>query len=195
LKIPENKSDLFLAKLDKIQTAYSAPQMLGYHKIRRGETLSSIANRYGTTVNAIARTNNISRTHRIIAGRMIKVPKSGASAQSITNSATASKKQTSVRYTVRKGDSLWVIARKFSTTTKDIMAANSLSSATLHVGQTLTITPSKKSTAAPSYYYVKSGDSPFLIAKKHNMSLNRLLGLNRLSKTCKIFPGQKLIVE
>lgn len=88
-----------------------------------------------------------------------------------------------------------MIAKKFSTTTKDIMAANSLSSATLHVGQTLTITPSKKSTAALSYYYVKSGDSPFLIAKKHDMSLNRLLGLNRLSKTCKIFPGQKLIVE
>ncbi len=43
LKIPENKSDQFLAKLDKIKTAYAAPQMLGYHKIRRGETLSSIA--------------------------------------------------------------------------------------------------------------------------------------------------------
>jgi membrane-bound lytic murein transglycosylase D len=157
--------------------------------------LSSIASRYGTTVNAIARTNNISRAHRIIAGRVIKVPKSGTSAQTSTNSAAASKKQTPVRYTVRKGDSLWVIARKFSTTTKDIMAANSLSSATLQVGQTLTITPSKKSTVSPSYYYVKSGDSPFLIAKKHNMSLNRLLGLNRLSKTCKIFPGQKLIVE
>lgn len=195
LKIPEQKSDLFLARLDKIKTAYSAPQLLGYHKIRRGETLSSIAERYGTTVNTIARANNIHRTHRIIAGNVLKVPNSGAVSQKSQNHSKSSNTKTPVRYTVQKGDSLWVIARKFSTTTKEIMAANNLSSATLHIGQVLTVTPSKKSSTAPAYYYVKSGDSPFLIAKKHHMSLNRLLALNRLDKTCKIFPGQKLVVE
>jgi membrane-bound lytic murein transglycosylase D len=195
LKIPENKSDLFLAKLDNIKAAHSTPQLVEYHKIRRGETLSSIAARYGTSVNVIARANNISRTHRIIAGNVIKVPSSGATSQGSNPSAAAPKKQSPVRYTVQKGDSLWVIARKFSTTTKEVMAVNHLSNATLHVGQVLTITPSKKSLTAPVYYHVKSGDSPFLIAKKYNMSLDRLLALNRLSKTCKIFPGQKLVVE
>lgn len=195
LKIPENKSDLFLAKLDNIKTAHATPQMVGYHKIRRGETLSSIATRYGTTVNVIARANNISRTHRIIAGDVIKVPSSGTASQGGTASNAASNEQTPVQYKVKKGDSLWVIARNFSTTTKEIMRANNLSNATLRVGQVLTITPSKKYSASPAYYHVKSGDSPFLIAKKHNMSLNRLLSLNRLSKTSKIFPGQKLIVE
>ena len=196
LKIPANKSELFLARIDKIKTAYSAPQLLGYHKIRRGETLSSIATRYGTSVSAIARANNIHRTHRIIAGTSIKVPSSGTKAHNAgsSNSATT-KKQVPVRYKVRKGDSLWVLAKKFSTTTKEIMRANNLPNAMLHVGQVLTITPSRKSTNTSSYYFVKSGDSPFLIAKKHNMSLNRFLALNRLSKTCKIFPGQKLIVE
>ncbi|EMS81112.1 lytic transglycosylase [Desulfotignum phosphitoxidans] len=194
LKIPANKSELFLARVNKIQAAYSAPQLTGsgYHKIRRGETLSSIASRYGTTVNIIARANNIYRTHRIIAGTTIKVPTTHNTA---SNSSAAAKKQAPVRYKVQKGDSLWVLAKKFSTTTKEIMGANNLSNAMLHVGQVLTITPSRKSTTSSSYYYVKSGDSPFLIAKKHNMSLNRLLALNRLSKTCKIFPGQKLIVE
>jgi membrane-bound lytic murein transglycosylase D len=198
LKIPANKSELFLARVNKIQTAYSAPQLTGsgYHKIRRGETLSTIATRYGTTVSAIARANNIHRTHRIIAGTTIKVPTSGMTAHNTaSNSSAVAKKQAPVRYKVQKGDSLWVLAKKFSTTTKEIMGANNLSNATLHVGQVLTITPSRKSTTTSSYYYVKSGDSPFLIAKKHNMSLNRLLALNRLSKTCKIFPGQKLIVE
>jgi membrane-bound lytic murein transglycosylase D len=195
LKIPAQKSEQFLAGLDKIQTAYTAPQLLGHHKIRKGETLSSIATRYGTTVNAIAQANNISRTHRIIAGSVIKVPNTGTDSQNNQNNAAASRKKTPVRYEVQKGDSLWVIARKFSTTTKEIMGTNNLSSATLHVGQTLTITHAQTSTNRPSYYHVKSGDSPFLIAKKHNMSLNRLLALNQLSKTCKIFPGQKLIVE
>lgn len=196
LKIPASKSDIFLARVDKIRTTYSAPQLTTgtvYHKIRRGETLSSIATRYGTTVNAVARANNIRRNHRIIAGSTIKVPASGKTYNAASKN-TAAKKQTPVRYKVKKGDSLWQIAKKFSTTTKEIMRANNLSNATLHVGQVLTLSPSQKSTPTSSYF-VKSGDSPILIAKKHKMSLNRLLALNRLSKNCKIFPGQKLIVE
>ncbi len=195
LKIPTNKSELFLARLEKIETAYSAPRLLGHHKIRRGETLSSIATRYGTSVRDLARANNIHRTHRIIAGTVIKVPVSGTNAHTSSSNSTTAQKKTPVRYKVKKGDSLWVLARKFSTTTKEIMRANNLSNTTLHIGQVLTITPSGKTSTSPVYYYVKSGDSPFLIAKKHKMSLHRLLVLNRLSKTCTIFPGQKLIVE
>jgi membrane-bound lytic murein transglycosylase D len=50
LKIPENKAAQFLARLDKIQTTYAAPQLVVHHKIQRGETLSSIATRYRTSV-------------------------------------------------------------------------------------------------------------------------------------------------
>jgi membrane-bound lytic murein transglycosylase D len=72
------------------------------------------------------------------------------------------------------------------------MTTNKLSTTALSIDQLLNITSEKKGT---STYKVRSGDSPFLIAKKYNMSLNRLLALNRLSKKSKIFPGQKLIVE
>ncbi|MCF8113665.1 MAG: LysM peptidoglycan-binding domain-containing protein [Desulfotignum sp.] len=196
LKIPENKSEQFLACVDKLEATYSAPQLLVYHKIRRGETLSSIANRYRTSVEAIARANNIHRTHRIIAGKVIKIPGSGSSGSQTAAARTDSKSRKPVQYKVQKGDSLWVIARKFSTTTKQIMAGNQLKTTTLYAGQTLTITPFQQSSAGTAgIYRVKSGDNPFLIAKKHNMSLNRLLALNHLSKKSKIFPGQKLIVE
>jgi membrane-bound lytic murein transglycosylase D len=196
LKIPENKSGRFLASLDKIKTSYSAPTLYTQHKIRRGETLSSIATRYKTSVDAIARANNIHKTHRIITGKVIKIPGSGSASSSTKTDQGASKSRNPIQYKVQKGDNLWVIARKFSTTTKQIMTNNHLTSTRLYVGQKLTITPFQKAPVTRSgVYYVKSGDSPFLIAKKHNMNLPRLLALNHLSKNCKIFPGQKLIIE
>lgn len=196
LKIPEKKAGVFLASLAKIQPAYSAPQLVVHHKIQRGETLSSIATRYRTSVDAIARANNMSRNHRILAGTVLKIPGTGSGSQAAPKAVAASapKAQTPVQYKVQRGDSLWGIARKFSTTPKQIMANNNLSGSTLYAGQTLVITSSQK-TAAPSAYHVKSGDSPSLIAQRHNMSIDRLLALNSLSKNCKIFPGQKLRVE
>ncbi|MEE4362422.1 MAG: LysM peptidoglycan-binding domain-containing protein [Desulfotignum sp.] len=193
LRIPENKADDFLASLDKINTTYAPPELFVYHKIRRGETLSSIATRYRTSVTAISRANNIRRTHRIIAGKVLKIPGSGTQ---VAKTDQNSKSGKPVKYKVRKGDSLWLIARKFSSTTKAIMAGNGLTSSTLYAGQVLTITPFQKTAAGSTgVYRVKSGDNPFLIAKKHNMSLHRLLALNRLSKNARIFPGQKLVVE
>jgi membrane-bound lytic murein transglycosylase D len=196
LKIPEDKADLFLAKLDTIKSTYSPPPMYVYHRVRRGDTLSGIAKRYRTSVRAISRCNNIHRTHRIIAGKVLKIPTHKNSGGAPMVAAQVLPPGKTVTYRVKRGDSLWIIAKKFSTTTKQIMAQNSLSNTTLSIGQRLKIsspqtTPSKETAT----YQVKSGDSPFIIARRHNMSLNRLLTLNQLSKRSKIYPGQMLIVE
>ncbi|WP_299980951.1 LysM peptidoglycan-binding domain-containing protein [Desulfobacula sp.] len=203
LKIPEDKAQIFLSKIDKIKTTYSPPPMVVFHRVRRGDTLSGLAKKYKTSIRAISVANHINRSHRIIAGKILKIPSrtSGAKINALA-SQPLSPGQT-LTYTVRRGDNLWNIARKFSTTTKNIMASNRLSGTTLSIGQTLHITSKKQLTReqfkiakkGTSTYKVQSGDSPFSIAKKYNMSLNRLLVLNRLSKRSKIFPGQKLIVE
>ncbi len=199
LKIPEEKSELFLAKLDKIKTTYTPPPMYVYHRVRRGDTLSGIAKRYRTSVRAIKSCNNI-RSHRIIAGKVLKVPSknyAGSSAVANSGSATRIPAGKSITYNVRRGDNLWLIAKRFSTTTKQIKSQNKLSGTTLHIGQTLVISSGVTAgdSKGTSTYQVKSGDSPFLIAKRHNMTLNRLLALNHLNKRSKIYPGQKLIVE
>ncbi|MCD4722420.1 MAG: LysM peptidoglycan-binding domain-containing protein [Desulfobacula sp.] len=198
LKIPEDKAQLFLSKIDKIKTTYSPPPMVVYHRVRRGDTLSGIAKKYRTSIRAISAANHINKSHRIIAGKVLKIPsRAGGAKINVPASQPLSPGQT-LTYIVRRGDNLWIIARKFGTTTKTIMAANKLSGTTLSIGQTLYITSKqqlkivRKGTAT---YKVRSGDSPFTIAKKYNMDLNRLLALNRLSKRSKIFPGQKLIVE
>ena len=77
------------------------------------------------------------------------------------------------------------------------MSVNKLNNTKLSIGQTLYLTskePVKIAKNGGSTYKVRSGDSPFLIAKRHNMNLNRFLALNNLSKQSTIFPGQQLIV-
>ncbi len=204
LKVPEDKADLFLSKIDKIKSTYSAPPMYVFHRVRRGQTLSGIARKYRTSVRAISIVNHISRNHRIIAGKVLKIPAGRRYAVRTANRLKTSCRAGRRTYTVRRGDSLWNIACKFGTTTKNIMALNRLSSTRLKIGQTLYITDagscsdassSGQGSRETSTYQVRSGDSPFLIAKKYNMSLHRFLALNHLNKRSKIFPGQKLIVE
>ena len=203
LKIPEDKADLFLSKIDKIKSTYSPPPMYVFHRVRRGQTLSGIARKYRTSVRAISIVNHISKNHRIIAGKVLKIPAGRRYAFKSSNGFKTSGNAGRRTYTVRRGDSLWNIACKFGTTTKNIMAINRLSSTKLKIGQTLYICDansysgdsSDRGTGETSTYRVRSGDSPFLIAKKYNMSLHRFLALNHLNKRSKIFPGQKLIVE
>lgn len=200
LRMPESKAEVFLAKLEKIESTYVPPPMYVYHRVRRGDTLSGIAKKYRTSVRAISHCNNIRKTHRIIAGKVLKIPTRNSGGGAYVASSSPSRALPpgkTVTYTVKRGDSLWIIAKKFSTTTKQIMAQNNLSRTTLSIGQHLKISSPKTAaaTGGTATYQVKSGDSPFLIARRHNMSLNRLLTLNRLSKRSKIYPGQTLIVE
>ncbi|MCP4023926.1 MAG: LysM peptidoglycan-binding domain-containing protein [Desulfobacteraceae bacterium] len=201
LKIPADKADVFVAKLDKIKSSYSQPQTYVYHRVRRGETLSGIATKYKTSIRSISSANHIYKSHQLIAGKVIKIPSKGhVTKRPAIRTKTQIKPGQKITYKVKRGDNLWIIARKFSTTTKHIVSVNNLSSTKLNIGQTLYITSSKGKIPASQKqgavtYWVKTGDSPFSIAKKYKMSLDRLLALNHLTKRSKIFPGQKLLVE
>ncbi len=200
LKIPEEKVQLFLSKIDEIKTTYSPSPMYVYHRVRRGDTLSGIARKYRTSMRAISVANHLNRRHTIIAGKVLKIPSRNNNIRSQAIASHKIKPGKTLKYKVRRGDNLWNIARKFGTTTKTIMIVNKLPTTALSIGQRLYITATSKQhvqTAAKEegFYKVRSGDSPFLIAKRHNMNLNRFLALNSLSKKSTIFPGQKLIVE
>jgi membrane-bound lytic murein transglycosylase D len=200
LKIPKENASDFLVKLDKIKITYSPPPMYVYHRVRTGDTLSGIARKYKTSVKSISRANNISKAHKIYAGKVLKIPSRQSNKSQVVAKTGQIKPKVSkkpIRYKVNQGDNLWIIAKRFSTTTKQIMVLNKLPNTTLHIGQTLYITPHNQfsSKKGSGTYSVKSGDSPFLIAKRHNMTLNRFLSLNHLDNRSKIYPGQKLIIE
>jgi membrane-bound lytic murein transglycosylase D len=196
LRVPLQKSDSLLAQLDNIPVSNPPSRAFVYHRVRRGETLSQIAKRYRTNVSAIMRTNNLHRSNYIVAGRLLKIPQRGYAHRPPTVSMP--KNGRSVIHEVKKGDSLWKIARQYGTTTKSIQQLNHLTTTELHKGQVLTIfeaKPAPAHVAGLETYEVKSGDSPFLIAKKHNMNLNRFLYLNQLWPNETIYPGQTVYVE
>ena len=101
-------------------------------------------------------------------------------------------------HVVRSGDSLWIIAKRYGTTTKKIQELNNLSTTKLHIGQVLKISEHQDESLSSKNlktYIVKSGDSPIEIAQLHSMPLNRFLRINALTRYSTIYPGQKLRIE
>ena len=203
LRLPLEKEAVLVANLDEIP-AYTPPAAsprtkYRYHRVRKGETISTIARRYRSSIKAIARANRLNKRYTIRAGQTLKIP-TKYYAESSPDESSPRRRVSSgktVAHTVRAGDSLWVLARKYGTTTNTIRRLNGLSNSNLYIGQKLKISSSDSATESSGTrkYRVRSGDSPFSIAKKHNMSLERFLKLNSLTSHSKIYPGQTYYVE
>lgn len=103
-------------------------------------------------------------------------------------------------YTVKKGDNIWQISKKFNVSVSDIKKANNLKNNKLQVGMKLDIPQkndkiTKQSKSKESeYHIVKKGETLFRIAKKYNISVEELKTLNGLNNN-KLSKGQKLIVK
>lgn len=118
-----------------------------------------------------------------------------------------------VEFTVKKGDFLAKIAKRFNVSVDEIMKANNLKNSNLRIGQVLKIpqmTQQNSSVAkskvnnvvpemAPGHkmYTIRPGDNPWTIAKKHNMKVDELLKMNNLSpeKAKLLKVGDKLKVK
>ncbi len=94
------------------------------YTVRSGDTLWLLANRYGTTVDAIKRLNGLTSDNLQI-GQVLRIP---------TEQSTAY-----FDYTVRSGDTLWLLANRFGTTVDDIRRLNGLTGDNLQIGQVLRI--------------------------------------------------------
>ena len=201
-KVPKGKGEALLAKLDSIPVWRPQPPAPGHviHRVRKGQTLSTIARRYGTSVRAIMRANRLRSSRYIKVGWRLKIPtgKRYASVRKASPPVRASKSSVKqVRYRVRKGDSLWKVANRFGTTTGAIRSRNNLKGTRMQIGQIIIVpkgvTTFKRTKTKP--YAVSKGDTPYSIASEHQMSLSEFLRLNNLTPRSTIFPGQKLLVK
>ena len=174
---------LILALSLVAQPAYAQGQV---HIVQAGETLSSIAARYGTTPQAIASANNLANANYIYAGQRLAIPSGGGAAAS------------GGTHTVARGETLSSIAARYGTTVVALVRANGLASANMiYVGQRLTIAGGGAASSAGgsqsgSVYTVRSGDTLAAIAAQYGTTAWAIASANGLSNANYIYPGQQL---
>ena len=191
LNVPPVVAPVFETRLAGLPAYVPPRDAFVVYRVRRGETLSRIARRPGTSVNAIVRANNLRSRNRIWPGQRLKIPQRGGTARAVAAIATGGQAATRT-HNVRRGDSLWKLASRYGTTVDRIKRDNGLRGDRLYVGQRLTI-----NTGIPSgsrTYSVRKGDTIGKIARAHNASLNSILRVNSLSRSSTIYPGQVLII-
>lgn len=135
-KVPLGKGETLIAKMDAIEKWIPPQNAYVVHRVKSGETLSLIAKRYRTSVTKIVRVNNLRTKHFIRAGQKLKIPLRGTASDTMYAS---NELLPDGRYKIQKGDSLWLIARKFNTNTRKLQRINNLRDTRLYVGQVLKI--------------------------------------------------------
>lgn len=154
------------------------------YTVKSGDSLWKIANQFGVTVDDIISSNNLSSTTLQI-GQVLTIP------TGITTPPTPTPPSTDnyINYTVKSGDSLWLIANKYNTTVDAIKRLNNLTSNNLSIGQVLKV-PTQEGYIN---YTVQKGDSLWLIANRYGTTVDRIRQLNGLTSN-NLSIGQQLII-
>jgi membrane-bound lytic murein transglycosylase D len=135
LVLPRGYGEIFQEKVAAMPD--SDRVQFRYHQVRKGDTLSVIAKKYGMTVSELSKANKLTSKSVLTAGQSLIIPISGmnppaaASANSAGKSGSSAKSAgsgTATSYTVRKGDSLSEIAGRFHVTINDLKKWNNLTS-------------------------------------------------------------------
>jgi membrane-bound lytic murein transglycosylase D len=171
-----------------------------YHRIKRGENLTSIAVKYGVTSAEIKEWNNL-KTNKILLGSRLKIFSDRGKNSYVSTDVNAQRKSSVYKYRVKTGDTIGELAQKFGVTATQIRKWNGLTSNKLLSGKTLKIHSgdnssslgdvTTKTPATVNYYKVKSGDTISKIAGLYKVSSANIIKWNNI-KNNKLFAGQQL---
>ncbi len=190
--------EIFLSDTDVIPDTENPNSSMNtetvWYTVQRGDTLSQIANRYGTTVQELVQINGISNPNLIYPGQTIRIPSNS------TMHGQETRGTGSIVYTVQRGDTLSKIANAYGVTVSHIVEINGIKNPNLiYPGEKLRITESSNTNLNPmstsNYYTVQRGDTLSGIARNYDVSVRFLVNLNGISNPNLIYPGQILKIS
>ena len=158
--------------------------------VQKGESLYSIAKKFGTTVDKIKQDNNLTSDVLTVGKTLMILDNTGVSAIEECYGEEFEGVNNYIVYTVQKGDSLYSIAKKFGTTVNEIEILNNLDSTNLSIGQELKIPGTE---GGSTKYIVQKGESLDSIAKKFNTTVDAIKNKNNLTSNL-LSIGQELII-
>ncbi len=164
-----------------------------YYTVQRGDTLSKIASLYGVTVEQIVELNNIQNPNLIYTGEVLKITTADKSNTEPTSTTTT-------YYTVKRGDNLWRISRRYGTTISSIVMLNNIQNPNLiYPGQVLLIRrevrPNDTHATGGTFYRVGRGDNLTYIANRYHTTVANIVRLNQIQNPNLIYPGQILKIS
>lgn len=226
LMLPVDKAEVFEQRIAQ----FPMEDRLRWERRRlnKGETVAAVAKAYGTTVDVLERVNKI-KANKVRPGRDLIIPISMHSIDAVESDSEppvvgeAEPEDTTppvekLYYTVRRGDTLYAIARKHHLGVKEIAQWNHMTlKDPLKIGQTLelwsqdtpveTSTPIAVAVSAPLAgppqedilrqvnYTVRRGDTLLRVAERFKVSIGQIQTWNRLPKDRRLRPGQKIKLQ
>jgi LysM repeat protein len=151
------------------------------HTVKSGEMIGTIAKDYGTTSQAILQANGLKENSIISVGQELIIPLPVAN--TLTPTPTATPSPTPFVYTVKQGETLSAIAKRYNTTVEALMQANGIADATrIRAGTQINIVqpPDFKATMAYDSYKVEQGDTLYTIAAKYHLTIATIKEVNNL---------------
>ncbi len=173
---------------------------VSYYKIKRGDVIGQIAEKFKVSVDDIKSWNNLS-SNKIIAGKTLKIYTSG-SPNNTNTSNVKNKNSNVVSYKIKKGDTIGKIAEMHKVSVSDLKKWNNISGNKIIAGKTLKIytasgktnTTTQKTSGNYSYHTVKRGETLSQIAEKYKVSIASIKKLNSISSS-KIIVGEQLKIK
>lgn len=199
--VPAETADVFMEQLQQLPTRPSVTWQ--EYKVVKGDSLSTIARRFNTTITLLKNNNNLRSDHLRI-GQVLQVAQAVPvisdypSAEDLMKNFGKPKAGNQRIYTVRSGDSLWKIARQHNTSVANLTRLNNLSArSSLKPGQKL-IVATQQAVLQPTaesnkvIYQIQPGDTLHTIARRFKLSIENILEWNSVKDASYIHPGQKL---
>jgi membrane-bound lytic murein transglycosylase D len=177
----------------------------GTHKVKRGETISHIATRYGVSATELMRLNGVRSARKLHVGQTLKIPghhstgRGGGTAAKSTSSGSGGR-GAKASYTVKPGDTLYDIAMAHNVSVANLQEWNKKGRhSRLKVGEKLYVGKGASAVAAApgrgaELHTVRGGEYPAKIARDHGIPLQDFLAWNNLGSRSTIKVGDKLVV-